>query len=49
VPTIYRLGKPPTLTPEEQLAHMEARDKIGLELIKAEKKLLEEELTMLKR
>lgn len=47
-PTIYRWGDPASLTPEEQLAHMEARDAIGLELIAAERKLLEEELRMLR-
>jgi len=43
--TIYRLQY--ELTPEEQLMHMEARDEIGLELIEAERKLLEEELRIL--
>ncbi len=50
VATIRRFDiEHPILTPEEQLAHMEARDKVGLELIEAERKLLEEELAMLKR
>lgn len=49
VPTIHRWGYPQTLTPEEQLAYMEARDPVGLELINAERGLLEEELAMLKR
>lgn len=45
-PTIYRIQG--ELTPEEQLTHMEARDEIGLELIEAERKLLEEELRILR-
>lgn len=45
-PTIYRLHY--ALTPEEQLMHMEARDEIGLELIEAERKLLEEEFRMMR-
>lgn len=49
VATIYRWGVPMVLTPEQQLIHMEARDEIGLELIEAERKLLGEELAMLKR
>lgn len=48
VPTIYRWGFPMSLTPEEQLRHMEARDEIGLELIEAERKLLEWELAVLR-
>lgn len=49
--TIYRLQNkcPFALTPEEQLRHMELRDEIGLELIEAERQLLEEELALLKR
>lgn len=46
VRTIYRLEY--ELSPEEQLRHMEARDEIGLELIEAERKLLEEELRLLR-
>jgi len=47
-PTIYRLGFPMVLTPVEQLRHMEMRDEIGIQLIEAERKLLEEELTILR-
>jgi len=47
VPTIYRLQPPYKLTPEEQIWHMEQRTEIGLQLIEAERKLLEEELKML--
>lgn len=46
VMTIYRFDM--ALTPEEQLAHMEARDDIGMELIEAERRLLEEELRLLR-
>lgn len=45
-PPIYRMNY--ALTPEEQLMHMEARDEIGLELIKAERGLLEEEMRILR-
>lgn len=45
VPTIYRLAC--ELSPAEQLRHMRLKDEIGLELIEAERKLLEEELRML--
>ena len=47
VPTIYRLQPPYELTPEEQIWHMEQRTEIGLQLIEAERKLLEEELKIL--
>ncbi|GAI76905.1 unnamed protein product [marine sediment metagenome] len=50
VPTIYALSLvEPELTPEQQLRHMEMRDRIGLELIEAERGLLREELAMLRR
>ncbi|GAI36938.1 unnamed protein product [marine sediment metagenome] len=49
VQTIYSLSLvEPELTPEEQLRHMEMRDQIGLELIGAERKLLGEELRLLR-
>jgi len=45
-PTIYRFtGK---LMPQQQIRHMERRTSIGLELIQAERKLLEEEINILK-
>ncbi len=44
--TIYRWEF--EITPEEQLRHMELRDEIGLELIEAERKLLEWELAKLR-
>jgi len=43
--TIYRLGY--ELTPDDQLRHMKLGDEIGLELIEAERKLLEEELRII--
>lgn len=46
VPTIYRWEY--MLTPEEQIRHMELRDEIGLELLEAERKLLEEELAIIR-
>jgi len=46
VSTIYRFRY--QLTPEEQLRHMELQDAIGLELIEVERKLLEEELRILR-
>ena len=46
VRTIYRFRY--QLTPEEQLSHMESQDAIGLELIEVERKLLEEELRILR-
>ncbi|MBA7670777.1 hypothetical protein ES703_78924 [subsurface metagenome] len=45
-PTIYRFRY--QLTPEEQLSHMESQDDIGLELIEVERKLLEEELRIMR-
>ena len=45
-PPIYRWEF--ELTPEEQLRHMELRDEIGLELLEAERKLLEWELAKLR-
>jgi len=45
VPIIYRFEY--ELSPNSQLNHMELGDKIGLELIQAERKLLEEELRIL--
>jgi hypothetical protein len=36
------------LSPDDQIRHMKLRDKIGLELISAERKLLEEEIRILK-
>lgn len=48
VRTIYRWGFPMALTPEEQLRHMELRDEIGLELLEAERKWLEETLRLLR-
>jgi len=44
--TIYRLKH--ELTPDEQLRHMKLGDEIGLELIEAERKLLEEELKIIR-
>lgn len=46
VATIYRLQY--ELSPEGQLKHMELGDDIGLELIEAERKLLEEEIGILR-
>jgi len=46
VATIYRIRY--QLTPEEQISHMELQDAIGLELIEAERKLLDEELRILR-
>lgn len=46
VGTIYRPQY--SLTAEEQLRHMELQDVIGLELIEVERKLLEEELRILR-
>jgi len=46
VRTIYRPQY--SLTAEEQLRHMELQDAIGLELIDVERKLLEEELRILR-
>jgi hypothetical protein len=46
--TIYRADLPTSLTPEEQLMHIKAKDKIGMELINAEAKLLQEELRLLR-
>ena len=46
VRTIYRFTY--ELTPEDQLRHMELQDAIGLELIEVERKLLEEELRILR-
>lgn len=46
VPTIYRFRY--ELTPEDQLRHMELQDTIGLELIKVERLLLEEEVKILR-
>ena len=49
VATIYRFYRDaPELSPKEQIRHMENRTQIGLELIKAERKLLEEELSILR-
>lgn len=48
VPTIYRVGMKP-LTPQQQLKHMEQKTAVGLELIKAEKGLLLEELKILRQ
>lgn len=50
VATIYRLitDEEKELTPEEQIRHIEQRTKTGLELIEAERKLLEEELSILR-
>lgn len=45
--TIYRFEY--ELSPAAQLKHMELGDDIGLELIEAERKLLEEELRILRR
>ena len=51
VATIYRLERfpPLTLTPEDQLRHIELRDEIGLELLEAEREWLEETLRLLGR
>ena len=46
VATIYRLEH--ELAPDEQLRRMNLGDEIGLELIEAERKLLEEELRMIR-
>lgn len=46
VMTIYRINYPP-LTPEEQIKHMETRTPVGLNLIEAERRLLEWELTII--
>jgi len=46
VSTIYRPQY--SLTPEEQLSHMESQDAIGLELIEVERKLLDEEVRILR-
>ncbi len=49
VPTIYRfIRDEPELSPERQIWHMERRTEIGLELIQAERKLLEEEINILR-
>lgn len=45
VPTIYRLDY--ELSPDEQLKHMELSDEVGVELMQAERKLLEEEIRIL--
>lgn len=45
VSTIYRLQH--ELSPAEQLGHMVAGDEIGLELIEAERKLVQEEIGIL--
>lgn len=46
VATIYRFRY--RLTPEEQIRHMELQDAIGLEIIEAERKLLKEEVRILR-
>lgn len=49
VPTIYRFIRDSLeLSPEQQIWHMEHRTDTGLELIEAERKLLEEEINILR-
>lgn len=50
VPTIYRLitEEVKELRPENQIREMEQKTQIGLELIEAERKLLDEELMILR-
>ncbi len=50
VPTIYRLifDEVKELSPEQQIREMEQRTRTGLELIEAERKLLEEEIRIIR-
>ena len=46
--TIHRVDLVfPILTPEEQLKHMQAKDEIGMELLAAERKFLQEEIRLI--